>query len=525
MQRTELSHFKEGVPMEHLFQAINNIFNFVIPVSDFFWDFPTNFSWYASIPVLGNFSLAVILLIGSGIYFTLKTGFIQVTHFGRGIRILARKKKEEIGISSLAAFFLSSAMRVGPGNILGVTGAIAVGGPGALFWMWVSAFFGMATAYTEAVLAQIFKERKNEEFVGGLPFYGKVLLGNKLWAGIALSLMYIIYAMCCLPAQGFNVVSSIGQMAEIATGSSLEGTSIFYYVVSLLLIVITAYIAFGGIRKVTRVTDRLVPVMAVVYVAVVFVLILLNLHSVPYFFGAVFSGAFTPEAIFGGVFGTVLVQGVKRGLMSNEAGQGTITMAAGAASTSHPCEQGCVQSIGVFLDTMVICTLTGFVVVMAHIWTGSGAEAWFALDRLPKFLESAKVLTPGTAMNAIVAFLLTFCFCLFAFTCLVGMISFSEIAANRISTRKRVIYAVRIIGILITAFGIACSLAGIELGNLWAISDLGNILIVFANIPLLYLGAKCVFKATAHFKKDDGSAFDSSVIGRSCPYWDQKKQN
>ena len=489
--------------MEHLFQAINNIFDFVIPVSDFFWDFPTNFSWYASIPILGNFSLAVILLIGSGIYFTLKTGFIQVTHFGKGIRILAQKKRDEIGISSLAAFFLSSAMRVGPGNILGVTGAIAVGGPGALFWMWVSAFFGMATAYTEAVLAQIFKERKKDEFVGGLPFYGKVLLGNKLWAGIALSLMYIIYAMCCLPAQGFNVVSSIGQMVEITTGASLEGTSVFYYVVALLLIAVTAYIAFGGIRKVTKVTDKVVTVMAGVYVAV-------------------FGGAFTPQAIFGGVFGTVLVQGVKRGLMSNEAGQGTITMAAGAANTNHPCEQGCVQSIGVFLDTMVICTLTGFVVVMAHVWTGSEAEAWFALDRLPKFLESAKALTPGTAMNAVVAFLLTFCFCLFAFTCLVGMISFSEIAANRISSRKRVIYTVRIIGIIITAFGIACSLAGIELGNLWAISDLGNILIVFANVPLLYLGAKYVFKATSHYKKNDGSAFDSSVIGHSCPYWDEE---
>ena len=496
--------------MEHLFQAINNIFDFVIPVSDFFWDFPTNFSWYASIPILGNFSLAVILLIGSGIYFTLKTGFIQVTHFGKGIRILAQKKRDEIGISSLAAFFLSSAMRVGPGNILGVTGAIAVGGPGALFWMWVSAFFGMATAYTEAVLAQIFKERKKDEFVG------------ELWAGIALSLMYIIYAMCCLPAQGFNVVSSIGQMVEITTGASLEDTSVFYYVVALLLIAVTAYIAFGGIRKVTKVTDKVVPVMAVVYVAVVFVLILLNLHSVPYFLGAVFGGAFTPQAIFGGVFGTVLVQGVKRGLMSNEAGQGTITMAAGAANTNHPCEQGCVQSIGVFLDTMVICTLTGFVVVMAHVWTGSEAEAWFALDRLPKFLESAKALTPGTAMNAVVAFLLTFCFCLFAFTCLVGMISFSEIAANRISSRKRVIYTVRIIGIIITAFGIACSLAGIELGNLWAISDLGNILIVFANVPLLYLGAKYVFKATSHYKKNDGSAFDSSVIGHSCPYWDEE---
>ena len=508
--------------MEHLFSAINNIFNFVIPVSDFFWDFPTNFSWYASIPILGNFSLAVMLLIGSGIYFSIRTGFIQVTHFGKGIRILAKKKSDEIGISSLAAFFLSSAMRVGPGNILGVTGAIATGGPGALFWMWVSAFFGMATAYTEAVLAQIFKEKKKDEFVGGLPFYGKVLLGNKLWAGVALSLMYIIYAMCCLPAQGFNVVSSIGQMAEIVTGASMGSASYFYYIVSVLLILVTAYMAFGGIRKVTRVTDGLVPVMAVIYVGVVFLLILLNLGSVPYFFGAVFGGAFTPQAVFGGIFGTVLVQGVKRGLMSNEAGQGTITMAAGAANTDHPCEQGCVQSIGVFLDTMVICTLTGFVVVMAHVWTGSSAEAWFAMDRLPKFLESAKVLTPGTAMNAAVAFLLTFCFCLFAFTCLVGMISFSEIAANRISSSKKVIYTVRIVGIFITAFGIACSLAGIELGNLWAISDLGNILIVFANIPLLYLGAKCVFRATAHFKKKDGTPFTSSVIGRSCPYWDER---
>lgn len=172
--------------MEQLFSSVNQIFEFVIPVSDFFWDFPTNLSWYASIPILGNFSLAVILLIGSGIYFSIRTGFIQVTHFSKGVRLLAKKKKEEAGISSLAAFFLSSAMRVGPGNILGVTGAISVGGPGALFWMWVSAFFGMSTAYSEAVLAQIFKEKKKDEFVGGLPFYGKKLLGNKMWAGILL---------------------------------------------------------------------------------------------------------------------------------------------------------------------------------------------------------------------------------------------------------------------------------------------------------------------------------------------------
>ncbi|MDD6202058.1 MAG: amino acid carrier protein [Lachnospiraceae bacterium] len=510
--------------MEHIFEAINQFFRFVIPVSDFFWDFPTNFSWYANIPILGNFSLAIILLVGSGIFFTFKTGFIQITHFTKGVRLLTKKKQEKTGISSLAAFFLSSAMRVGPGNILGVTGAISVGGPGALFWMWLSAFFGMSTAYSEAVLAQIFKVKKGDEFVGGLPFYGKKLLGNKLFAGIALSVMYIIYAVCCLPAQGFNVVSSIGQMANIVTGKEISTTSVFYYIIALLLILLTAYIAFGGIKKVTKVTDAVVPVMAVLYIAVVLVLVCINFRSLPYFFTSVFAGAFTPQAVFGGAFGTVLAQGVKRGLMSNEAGQGTITMAAAAASCEHPCDQGCVQAIGVFLDTIVICTLTGFVIVMAHIYTGSEAEAWFAMDRLPKFLASAQVLTPGTALNGIVAFLLTLCFCLFAFTCLVGMISFSEIAANRISTRKSFINGIRILGIFIAAFGIVCSLAGLDLGNLWAISDLGNILIVFANIPLLYLGGKYVFRATKHYKQKDRTPFTSDVIGTACEYWDENNK-
>lgn len=510
--------------MEQLFSAVNSIFDFVTPVSDFFWDFPTNFSWYADIPVLGNFSLAIILLVGSGIFFTVKTGFIQVTHFGEGIKLLTRQKKEKIGLSSLTAFFLSSAMRVGPGNILGVTGAISAGGPGALFWMWISAFFGMATAYTEAVLSQLFKKRKEDEFVGGLPFYGKKLLGDKVWAGVFLSVMFIVYSMCCLPAQGFNVVSSIGQMGEIITGASIDTTSLFYMIIAVLLILMTAYIAFGGIKKVTRVTDATVPVMAVVYILTVLALILMNLGQLPYFFKAVFGGAFTPQAVFGGAFGTVLAQGIKRGLMSNEAGQGTITMAAGAASTEHPCEQGCVQSIGVFLDTIIICTLTGFVIVMAHLWDGSGSEAWFAMDRLPKFLASAKQLTPGTAMNAVVAFLICFCFCLFAFTCLIGMISFAEIAANRISSKKSFVNMIRCLGLFITAFGVTCSLAGLDLGNLWAISDLGNILIVFANIPLLYLGADYVFRATTHYKKKDGSKFNSGIIGTACEYWDEKNR-
>ena len=512
--------------MQQIFESINGIFSFIGPLSDFLWDFPTNFEWYAKIPLLGNFSFAIILLLGSGIFFSFRLGFMQVTHFKKGIKVMTEKRTVKTGISPLAAFLLSSAMRVGPGNIIGVTGAIAVGGPGALFWMWISAFFGMAVAYMEGVLAQIFKEKKDDEFVGGLPFYGRKLLGNKVWVGVFLSLLYILYALCCLPAQGFNVVSSIGRMAEIATSTSIATDSMFYYIVGAAIVVLTAFVAFGGIRKVTKWTDKMVPVMAVLYIATVLVLILLNLGSVPYFFKAVFGGAFTPEAVFGGLFGTVLAQGVKRGLMSNEAGQGTITMSAAASDAKHPCEQGMLASIGVFLDTIVICTLSGFVVVMAHCWDGADAEAWMAMDKLPKFTESVATLTPGTAANAIVTFLITLCFCMFAYTCLLGMISFSEIAANRISKGRKFINGVRIVALFVAAFGILCNIAGLELGNLWAFSDLGNILIVYFNVPIIYVGAKYVFRATKHYKQNDGTAFTSSVIGRDdCKFWDERAKN
>ena len=509
--------------MQAIFESINSIFSFIGPLSDFLWDFPTNFDWYANIPILGNFSFAIILLVGSGIFFSFKLGFMQVTHFKKGIDIMTEKRSVETGISPMAAFLLSSAMRVGPGNILGVTGAIAVGGPGAIFWMWVSAFFGMSVAYMEAVLAQIFKEKKGDEFVGGLPFYGRKLLGNKVWVGVFLSVLYILYALCCLPAQGFNVVSSIGTMAEIVTGTTIASDSVFYYVVGAITIVATAIIAFGGIKKVSKWTDKMVPVMAVLYIVTVLVLILLNLNQIPYFFSAVFGGAFKPEAVFGGMFGTVLAQGVKRGLMSNEAGQGTITMSAASADAKHPCEQGILASIGVFLDTIVICTLSGFVVVMAHCWTGENAAAWAAMDKLPKFNASLAQLTPGTAFNALVTFIITLCFCLFAYTCLLGMISFSEIAANRIKQSKGFINGVRIVALAVATFGILCNIAGLELGNLWAFSDLGNILIVFFNVPIVYVGAKYVFKATSHYKKNDGTPFTSKEIGRDdCVYWDEK---
>ena len=175
--------------MQTLFDAVNAICGKIQIVSNWFWDFPCNLDWYAAIPVLGNFSLAIILLVGTGIVFTFRLHFVQVKRFKYSLHVLMRRKKTATGISSLTAFLLSTAMRVGPGNILGVTGAISIGGPGALFWMWISAFFGMATSFAESTLSQIFKEKREDEYVGGMPFYGRKLLKDAAWVGVALSLL------------------------------------------------------------------------------------------------------------------------------------------------------------------------------------------------------------------------------------------------------------------------------------------------------------------------------------------------
>ncbi len=507
--------------MEGLLAFITAVCGKIQVVSDLFWDFPTNLKWYSGIPVLGNFSLAIILLIGSGIYFSIRLRFIQIRKFRHGIEVL-RNSKAKTGISPLASFFLSTAMRVGPGNILGVTGAVSVGGPGALLWMWISAFFGMATAFVESTLSQIFKEEKNGEYIGGMAFYGRRLLKNSAAVGVVLSLMYIIYAILCFPAQGFNTVSAMGQICSIVSGTELATTHLVYWIGFAVVIIATVAVSFGGTKKISKVTDVLVPIMAVVYVATVLVLILINFSRIPWFFYAVFTEAFKPEAVFGGVFGVSLMQGVKRGLMSNEAGQGTITMPAAASDAAHPCDQGCVQAIGVFLDTIVICTLTGFVVIMGRVWLTDEADAWFELGKLPKFLASVAELTPGTAFNSLVTLLVSLCFGLFAFTCLLGFMSFSEICANRISQSAVFINIIRIIDIAVICFGMLTSIVGMDLGALWDLSDFANILIAYCNIPLLYIGFKYVKKAQEHFEKNDGTPFTSSVIGTKADVWDKK---
>lgn len=511
--------------MQSLFDMVNIICGKIQIVSDLFWNFPANFDWYASIPILGNFSLAIILLVGTGIFFTFNLRFVQVRKFKYGLKVLMSSKSSAVGISSLTAFLLSTAMRVGPGNILGVTGAISIGGPGALFWMWLSAFFGMATAFAESTLSQIFKEKRDDEYVGGMPFYGRKLLKDSALAGVVLSLLYIVYAFLCFPAQGFNTISAIGAIAGTITGTTFETDSTLYLVSFAVLIISTAIISFGGIKKVTKVTDVIVPFMAVIYVVTAFLLIVFNFKLIPWFFEAVFTQAFKPDAVFGGAFGLALSQGIKRGLMSNEAGQGTITMPAAAAHVKHPCEQGCVQAIGVFLDTIVVCTLTGFVVILGRMWLSNDAQAWFELGKLEKFLTSCGALTGNSGLYTPVTLAVSVCFGLFAYTCLLGFMSFTEMCANRISSSHAFITIIRILCLVVISFGVITNIAGMDLGALWDLSDFANILMVYCNLPLQYIGFKYVLKAWKHFELNDETPFTSKIAGINLPVWDEAAKN
>jgi AGCS family alanine or glycine:cation symporter len=508
--------------MEAIFQAINSFFDFIVPIADFLWEFPTNFQWYANIPVLGGFAFAVILLLGTGIYLTFKTGFIQVMSFKKGIKILSRRKTTDTGISPLASFLLSSAMRVGPGNIMGVTGAISVGGPGALFWMWVSAFFGMSTAFVESVLAQIFKEKNGKEYVGGLPFYGQKILGNKRWVGVVLSSLFIMYALFVIPSQTFHLFTSFGSIADTVTGKTFGRQSTVYYGIAIVVVITVLLTVIGGIKRVTAVTDLMVPIMAVIYTIIVLLIILVNLDKVPYFFKEVIGGAFKPNALFGGAFGVALAQGIKRGLMSNEAGQGTITMAAATAENEHPVEQGFVQALGVFLDTMIICSMTGFLIVMAHVWTGNSGVAWETIkaSKLTIYLSSIKYLVPGTSLDGIVTIVVSLCYGMFAFTTLLGLILFAEVSANLISRNKHFIMVIRLIGALFfVPFGALTVLAGLELKNLWYIGDFVNIVLVYVNVPIIIIGSGLVCKALKNYNESKEVKFKSKSIGIDSEFW------
>lgn len=357
-------------------------------------------------------SYLVYMLLGTGLFFTVTTGFVQFRLFGRSIKEMLGGRKQgddPHGITPFQAFVTGLASRVGVGNIAGVAIAIKVGGPGAVFWMWITALIGMSSAFVESSLAQLFKVRDydNHHFRGGPAYYITQGLGQK-WLGVLFALSLIF----C-----FGFVFEAVQTNTIAdTVKAAWGWEPHY--VGVALVILTAPIIFGGIRRVSKAAEIVVPLMAVLYLFIALFIILTNIPMIPDVFGQIFSGAFKFDAAAGGLLGGLISQtmmmGIKRGLYSNEAGMGSAPNAAAAAEVKHPVSQGMIQMLGVFVDTIIVCSCTAFIILIYQQPYGdlSGAA-------LTQAAIVSQVGQWGAGFLAVILFM-------FAFSTVIGNYAYAE---------------------------------------------------------------------------------------------------
>lgn len=314
-----------------------NIINFLNQIDDFMY-----------------FPILIIVMALAGLYFTTRTRGVQIRLFGESLRLLLEPPAEESSVSSLQAMLVSTASRVGTGNIVGVSTAICLGGPGACFWMWLMCIIGSSSAFVESTLAQIFKKKDSDgQPYGGPAFYIEQGL-NKPKLAILFSIFLILtYGV------GFNLLTSYNLQSTFID-YSFYNPSLTPYIIGAVVAVLTAYCILGGGKRIIKITGTVVPFMGIAYVGVAIIIILMNYHNIPSMFSRIFQNAFDFQSIFGGVAGSCMVYGIKRGLFSNEAGVGSAPNAAASAVVSHPVKQGLVQILSVYIDTLLLCTATAF---------------------------------------------------------------------------------------------------------------------------------------------------------------------
>ena len=446
--------------------------------------------------------ILIFLLVGVGLFFTIKTRFVQVRCFGEGMKkvfgnIKLRGGKQEGGLSSFQALATAIAAQVGTGNIVGASGAILVGGPGAIFWMWIIAFLGMATIYAEAVLAQDTKVKDEDGNVSGGPvYYIRKAFPNGF--GKFLSVFFSIATILALGFMGTMVQSnSIAESCNTAFG--VPG-----WVVGLILVVISAFIFLGGIQRIASVTEKMVPVMACLFLAGGLIILVCRIQFIPQTIGMIFKFAFTPAALIGGGIGyalkTAISQGAKRGLFSNEAGMGSTPHAHAMANVAKPHDQGVVAMIGVFIDTFVVLTMTALVVITC-LYTGNGVLAGLQGEAYTAAISGASaVVSKTSAMQMAVGsvfgtgfgnIFVAICLLFFAFSTILSWNFFGKVNVEYLSKKNKtatVIYSV---------VAIAFIFLGTQLKNdlVWELTDFFNYLMVLPNaIALLALG-KIVAKA------------------------------
>ena len=453
------------------------------------------------------YPILIIVLLACGFYFTIRTKFIQFGLLGEAFKVITEKPEGKDDVSSFQALMVSTASRVGTGNIVGVANAICLGGPGAVFWMWIIALIGGASAFIESTLAQIYKKRGSDGVsYGGPSYYIENALGSR-----GIGVLFAV-ALIATYAVGFNMLASFNLQDSFRVYD-------FYvpgktsWMIGAVLAVLAGYCILGGGKRIIKYTSLLVPVMGVIFVVMALVMIIINIKNVPAMFGMIFEDAFNFKAIFGGVAGSALVQGIKRGLYSNEAGMGSAPNAAASASVSHPVKQGLVQMISVFLDTLVICSATAFMSL------ASGIAPTEELAGAP-FVQASLATVFGRYGNLFI----TVSLALFAFTTLLGNLYYVDSCLtylNKKTPSKTFMLCYRIIATILIFVG-----AGMEMSLAWDIADFLMGVMCLINIPTIIILGGTALKALDDYKKqrEEGKnpVFKAETIGidtSKLDYW------
>ncbi len=412
--------------------------------------------------------ILILFLVFAGLYFTIRTRAVQVRMFGHmWTNIMKSRTVEGDGISSFQAFAIGIASRVGTGNIMGVALALILGGPGAIFWMWIIALIGMATAFIEATLAQMFKIRATDgTFRGGPAYYITRGLGRRSWG--------VVFASCLIFTFGFSY--NLVQAKTIA--GVLQSTfHLPTWVTALGLILMCAPIIFGGIKRIAKAAAIIAPIMALTYIFIALIIIVINYREIPRVFSLIFSTAFKPMSVGGGIVGglsVAILNGAKRGLYSNEAGMGSAPNAAATATVAHPVQQGLIQSMGVFVDTILICSATAFICIISGVY-----QAGITSDSMAPVLTQQSIAAQLGAWTKIPVALIIF---VFAYSSILGNYSYAEVNLDFIRGVGKNNIPLRLLAVFAVGLG-----AVLEMDLVINLADLSQATMAIINLLAIFL--------------------------------------
>lgn len=448
----------------------------------------------------------IYLCLGAGIYFSVLLKFPQVRLFKDMVKQLIGGKESDSGVSSFQGFAMALGGRVGTGNIAGVATAIFYGGPGAVFWMWIIAFLGAGSAYAESALAQVWKENIGGDYRGGPAYYIEKGIKNKPFA----TLFAISAALACgftgPGVQAFNIADS----ANNAFGISPTVTGIF---VSVLL----AIVIFGGVKRIGKFAEVVVPFMSIIYIVIALIVLFINITRIPEMFGLIFSSAFNSNAAFGAVFGSAIMWGVRRGIYSNEAGQGTGAQAAAAAEVSHPAKQGLVQAFSVYIDTLFVCTATAIMILATGSYNVVTSDGTFLVENLPGvgvgagFTQAAiDTIIPGFG-GPFIAIAVFF----FAFTTLLAFALYAETnIAYIVQKSKNFDTILKVVKVVLVAMVFIGTIRSSDFA--WNLADIGVGLMAWINMIAIILLTKPAIATLRDYEEQKKMGLDPVFVPERC---------